>query len=147
MTVKEYLNQGYRLEQRIGLLQDEIQELRQMSVSISSPGFGEHHNPNRSTSAPYERLVIKIMELEEQSARQLEKLIHYKEELKQVIHGLEDKDERMVLYYRYICNKTWSSIADTLFADERTVRRWHNRAIDHVTIPDSPTIIDDHLLK
>lgn len=53
MTVKEYLNQAYRLEQRIRLLKDNIEETRALSGSISSPGFEQHYNPNRPTEAPY----------------------------------------------------------------------------------------------
>ena len=52
MTAKEYLNQAYRLEQRIRLLKDNIEETRALSGSISSPGFEQHYNPNRPTEAP-----------------------------------------------------------------------------------------------
>ena len=38
MRVKDYLQQGYRLEHRIRLVQAEIEELRELSTSVSSPG-------------------------------------------------------------------------------------------------------------
>ena len=62
MTAKEYLNQAYRLEQRIRLLKDNIEETRALSGSISSPGFEQHYNPNRPTEAPYpiEKLWSKV---------------------------------------------------------------------------------------
>ena len=68
-------------------------------------------------------------------------LISSKEEIKQVIDAVEDNDERAVLQYRYLKNYSWARIGDLLVADERTVRRWHNKALAHVVIPDNPTII------
>ena len=41
MTVKEYLNQAYRLEQRIRLLKDNIEETRALSGSIDVDTFTE----------------------------------------------------------------------------------------------------------
>ena len=142
MTVKEYLNQGYRLEHRIKLVQAEIAELREMSTSISSPGFGEHFSSSRNTDAPFERVLIKICTLEEKQAAILEKLLDFKSELTEVINSVEDKNERLVLHYRYISNKTWVEIGDILRWDERTIRRMHNRALSHIVLPDDPIIID-----
>lgn len=52
MTPKAYLNQAYRLEQRIRLDQDEINNLRALASDVGSPGFDEHYNPNTPTDAP-----------------------------------------------------------------------------------------------
>lgn len=145
MTVKEYLGQGYRLEQRIRLAKAEIEELREMTVSISSPGFEEHFNPNRSTEAPYEKVLCKIMEMEQEQAQMLHDLLVFKQELISVINTLDDKDERLVLHYRYICNTTWVQIGDHLGWDERTIRRWHNKAVGHLALPENATIIDRRL--
>lgn len=145
MTVKEYLNQGYRLEHRIKLVQAEIAELREMSTSISSPGFGEHVNSSRNTDAPYERVLIKICGLEEKLAEALEKLLDFKMELTEVIDAVDDKDLRMVLHYRYLCNLTWVQIGDALGWDAKTIRRWHNKALPKVVLPEHPTIIDKNL--
>ena len=142
MTVKEYLNQGYRLEHRINLIQGEIEKQRALSTSISSPGFEEHFSSGRNTEAPFERVLIKICTLEEKQAEALEKLLSFKEELLGVINAVENKDERLVLHYRYILNKTWVEIGDVLGWDERTIRRIHGKALAHVVIPENPTIID-----
>lgn len=147
MTVKEYLSQGYRLEQRIKVAQREIEQLQEMAYSISSPGFEEHFNATRNTDSPYVKTIMKAMDLQDKMNQELDRLVQFKEELKTVINGVPNKDERMVLYYRYLCNETWSHIGDELGADERTVRRWHNRAIAHVTIPREPMIIDKFLEK
>lgn len=142
MTVKEYLGQGYRLEHRIKMHKTEIEEMRELSTSISSPGFEEHYNASKNVDAPFEKVLLKIMELEQMQADMLECLLCFKQELISVINAVPNKDERIVLYYRYVCNKTWVEIGETIGWDERTIRRWHNRAIGHVTLPENPTIID-----
>ena len=87
------------------------------------------------------KTIYKIMEYQDELNKKLNKLIKLKEEIKQVIDAVEDNDERAVLQYRYLKNYSWARIGDLLVADERTVRRWHNKALAHVVIPDNPTII------
>lgn len=136
MTAKEFLSQGYRLEQKIRLAKLEIENLKELSGSIGSPGFEEHHNPNRPTDAPFVKTLMKIMELEDKVDKELKRLIGIREEIKAVIGEVSDTDEQLVLMYRYIHNLTWASIADEMHADERTVRRWHNKALSHVVVPE-----------
>lgn len=135
MTTKQYLNQAYRLEQRIRLHKERLEELRYLLGSVGSPGFGEHYNPNRNTEAPFMNSLYKIMELEEKVSEELELLLQLQVEIQGVIDELSDMDERLVLIYRYLKNMSWSQIGDQLYVDERTVRRWHNRALSHVKIP------------
>ncbi|MFW5668976.1 MAG: DUF1492 domain-containing protein [Acetivibrio ethanolgignens] len=141
MTAKEFLSQGYRLEQKIRLAKLEIENLKELSGSIGSPGYEEHYNPNRPSEAPFVQTFMKIMELEEKVDKELKHLIGIREEIKMVIGEVADTDEQLVLMYRYIHNLTWANIADEMHADERTVRRWHNKALSHVIVP--PITFDD----
>ena len=146
MTAKEYLSQGYRLEKRIKMLQEEIEELRLLSTTVSSPGFEEHYSASRNTDAPFERVLYKIMELETKQARVLERLVSFKDEMYQVIDTVTDSDEHLVLRYRYLGNKTWVEIGDELGWDERTIRRIHNKALAHVVLPENPTIVNTRMM-
>jgi DNA-directed RNA polymerase specialized sigma24 family protein len=141
MTPKAYLNQAYRLEQRIKLDQDEINTLRALASDVGSPGFEEHYNPNHPTDAPFVKTLDKIMEYETKVNEELELLLHLKAEIQEVISAVPSVDERLVLTYRYIKNYTWTRIGDELYADERTIRRWHDRALAHVVVPENPTVI------
>lgn len=141
MTPKAYLNQAYRLEQRIKLDQDEINTLRALASDVGSPGFEEHYNPNHPTDAPFVKTLDKIMDYETKVNEELELLLHLKAEIQEVISAVPSVDERLVLTYRYIKNYTWTRIGDELYADERTIRRWHDRALAHVVVPENPTVI------
>lgn len=135
MTAKEYLNQAYRLEQRIKLVKMEIEELQELSCCVSSPGFEEHYNATRNTDAPFVKALYKIMKMQEELSNEMNRLLQLKDEINHVIMELKDQDEKLVLRYRYLYNYTWSRIADEMHADERTVRRWHNRALSHICVP------------
>jgi DNA-directed RNA polymerase specialized sigma subunit len=143
MTPKAYLNQAYRLEQRIKLHKEELDDLRGLLSGITSPGFEEHYNPNQPTDAPFVKTIYKIMEQEEKVNHELDLLLELKKEISGVINDVDSMDERLVLTYRYLKNYTWSRIGDEMHADERTVRRWHDRALAHVVIPQNPMMIKE----
>ena len=125
MKGKEYLRQSYRLDQRIHSDLEEVERLREMASSVSSPRYDiDRVMTSRNNDAPFVRCLDKIMDLEDK--------IH------EVIDGVSDTDERMVLRYRYIHNLTWEQIGDELHADRTTVYRWHNNAINHVILPEKP---------
>ena len=141
MTVKEYFRQAYRLDQRINSDLEEVAKLREMATSVGSPGFEEHYNPNRPTEAPFVHGLEKVWEMEQKIDQEIDRLIALKEQIRTVIDRVENADEQMVLRYRYIHNYTWERIGDELFADESTIRRWHGRALQHVTLPEDYIVI------
>lgn len=54
MKTKEYLNQAYRLDQRINSDLTELERLRMMSTSISSPSWEEKPGGTRPDIIPLE---------------------------------------------------------------------------------------------
>lgn len=141
MTVREYLGQAYRLQQRIRLHQEELGNLRTLAASVGSPGFEEHYNPNCPTDAPFVKTLDKIWEKEKKTNDELCLLLQLRDEIQSVIDQVDNMDERLVLTYRYLKGYTWMQIGDELAADERTIRRWHDRALSHAKVPENPTII------
>lgn len=141
MTAREYLSQAYRLEQRIDLDKERLEELRTLSTSVSSPGFEPHYNPNCPTEAPFVNVLHKIVDQEEKVARELKLLVKLKVEIQEVIDQLTNTDERLVLTYRYLKSMSWSRIGDKLYVNERTIRRWHSNGLSHLKLPENPTIL------
>ena len=138
MTAKEYLRQAYRLDHRIHSDIEEMERLHDMAGSVSSPSLEERHKPNRPTEAPFVKCVLRIIELEQKINEEIDRLVALKEQMRGVIDTVKDKDEQMVLRYRYIHNMTWEQIGDELRADRTTVYRWHNTALRHVVLPENP---------
>lgn len=123
MTAKEYLKQAYRLDHRIDSDIAEMERLREMACSVGSPGFEEHHNPNRAMEGPFVRVLEKVWLMEEKINAEVDRLVDLKAQMRTVIEAVPNTNERMVLRYRYIHNMTWERIGDELHADKSTVRR------------------------
>jgi len=138
MKIKEYLHQAYRLDKRIQSNIEEMEGLREMATSVSSPSWDERVQTSRCEEAKFVRCVERIMDLERRINAEVDNLIALKEQIRCVINEVSNTDERMVLRYRYVHNFTWEQIGDALDADRTTVYRWHNAALKHAVLPDVP---------
>lgn len=135
MTTKEYLQQAYRLDQKINSDIAEVNALRGMAASVSSQQLSDRVQTSRRGEAPYVRSLEKIMEMEDKINAEIDLLVDLKDEIRSIITTVANTDERMVLRYRYVHNYTWEQIANELHVDARTVRRWHGNALRHVVLP------------
>ncbi len=142
MNVQRYLSQAYRLDQIIKCNLDEVASLREMASSVSSPGFGERVQTSNKHEAPYIKCIEKIMVLEDKINKEVEQQMELREQIHSVIGKLENDDERMVLKYRYLQNYSWEQIGMILHASRRTIRRWHDKALEHVELPEDPIFIN-----
>jgi len=141
MKAKEYLHQAYRLDKRIQSNIEEMEMLRELSTSVSSPGWGERIQTQRHTDALFVRYLERIEELQIKINDEVDHLVALKAEIRDVINKVMDIDERMGLRYRYVHNYTWEQIGDELNADKSTIRRWHGNALNHVVVPENPITI------
>lgn len=139
MSPKEYLRQAYRLDLRISSNVREAGELKAMAGSVSAIQYDRDRvQATRNTEAPFIRTLDKLWELEENIARKLETLSALKKQIRDTIETVTNTDEKLVLKYRYVHNMTWEQIGCELNADERTIRRWHGNALQHVRMPENP---------
>ncbi len=142
MTVKEYLQQSYRLDQKIKSDVEEIQMLRLMMTGVSSPSFGEHLQTMRQTEAPFVLCMAKVADLEEELNDEINTFINLRKQIHSVINAVPDADERMVLCYRYVHNKKWEEISNELHESVSTVKRQHASALEHVAMPEDAIEIE-----
>jgi DNA-directed RNA polymerase specialized sigma subunit len=137
MTPKEYLKQTDGLNRYINQLLEEVEELRQLSDSISAVQYGERINTGtKANEAPFVRCLIKIAGLEEKINKNVDKLIDLKMGISDAIDELKDVDERILLRARYVNGKSWDSITTQLSLSLRSVHRIHSQALQNFRIPD-----------
>ena len=115
----------------------ELEEIRLMAQTISSPGFEEHYNASKNTDAPYIKTLEKMFDMESKIMKEINTLVELKNQIREVISQIEKPEYQMILKYRYIHNMTWPTIGDKLCADGRTVQRWHNKAIAKIKLPEN----------
>lgn len=136
MTAKEYLNQARHLDALIHCRLREIDYWRDLSSSVLGSRFEEHLNPNRPTEAPFVRCLEKIDEIQRCVEEKVAYLVELKEEVNAAIDKLEDRDEQLLLRYRYLDNFTWEEISHMLNVSLRSVHRIHSMALQHFSVPD-----------
>ena len=137
MTAKEYLNQARHLDALINCRLREIDYWRDLSSSVSGTRFdGMPHSPNRPTEAPFVRCLEKIDEIQRSVEEKVAYLVRLKEEINTAIDKLENRDEQLVLRYRYLDDCTWEEISRMLNVSLRTVHRIHGTALQNFSVPD-----------
>ena len=137
MTAKEYLNQARHLDALINCRLREIDYWRDLSSSVSGTRFdGMPHSPNRPTEAPFVRCLEKIDEIQRSVEEKITYLVRLKEEINRAIDKLENRDEQLVLRYRYLDDCTWEEISRMLNVSLRTVHRIHGSALQNFSVPD-----------
>lgn len=136
MTAKEYLNQARHLDALINCRLREIDYWKDLSSGVSGMRFdGMPHSPNRPTEAPFVRCLEKIDEIQRSVEEKITYLVRLKEEINTAIDKLENRDEQLVLRYRYLDDCTWKEISRMLNVSLRTVHRIHGSALQNFSVP------------
>ena len=135
MMAKEFLRQAYRLNELINSDLEELQNLRELSRSISSPVFEEKISGTKSTDPPFVRYVGKIIDLEKQIQQEVDRLVKLKSDIREAINQMQNVDEKLLLRYRYINFLNWEEICVNLNVSIRTVHRLHSSALQHLKVP------------
>jgi len=131
MTAKEFLNQAYLLDQRIKAKSDQIQSLNELATNCSAVLTGMPRNPNKSQS-PMADAVCKIIDLENEIARDMNRLVEIKKEIVEVIKKVDDVELRTLLEQRYLCGSTWEEISISLNKKMRWTFMLHDKALAEV---------------
>ena len=135
MTAKEYLNQAYRLDQRIRSKQEQISALNDLATSCSASMTGMPRNPNKGGSRMADA-VCKIIDLENEIAADMEKLVQLKAEIIATIKAVDCIEYRLILEKRYISGKSWPEIAVDLGYKMRHLYKLHDEALADIKIPE-----------
>lgn len=132
MTVKEYLNQAYRVDERISIKLEQIQKLRELAtkatttLSNTGGGGGDAHSK--------ERIIAKIVDLEQTINADIEHLIDLKAEIAEVIKQVNNKEYQELLELRYLCYRKWEDIASQMGYSMRNIFELHKKALKSVKI-------------
>lgn len=128
MTAKQYLRQLRRLDLIINAKLVQLDELRSLALKITpSPdpaGGGRKTNADRICG-----IVAKLIDLERDIDKAIDRLIDLKKEAAEMIDGLDDDLLRLVLTHRYINGRTWCEVAYELGCTPQWAHKLHARAL------------------
>lgn len=133
MTVKEYLSQTYRLDQRIDAKLEQVMALRKLAAKATSTLSDDVPSGVRNARR-MEDIVMKIMDLENEINADIDSLIALKREIVSAIKAVPNLEYQTLLELRYLCFKPWEQIAVEMGYDLRYTHKLHKRALEECNI-------------
>ena len=125
---KQYLRRYQAAKRRVGLIQEEIEELRSSKTSPVGLGDGLPHGSGTSDLSGYAaRLDELLRELEAEREMQM---VTYHEIWNQV-KKIPNATEQEVLTRRYLIGQSWEKIAVEMHYSYRQIIRIHGAALQH----------------
>lgn len=147
MTAKEYLRQAYMLDKRIEINMQELDRIRKLSSSLSSPSFEAGVQTSGRGDANFVKGVEKIVSLEQSINDDIDLLVALRRQIQKALKHFGGNREYIILHGRYISGKSWNQIAASLHTSRRTVIRWHDNIIDAFPVPEDAIEINGLINK
>ena len=131
MTAKEYLGQARFLDMRINSKIQQIASLNELATRCTATISDMPKSPNRGGSRMADA-VIKIIDLQEELNRDINKLVELKREIMGVIKAVPNVEYQTVLEKRYLCFITWEQIAVDMNYSMQYTFRIHEKALKEI---------------
>lgn len=128
MTAREYLDQAYKLDQRISSKLEQISVLNDLAQKTTGVITGMPHSPNHGGSRVSDA-VDRIVDLQNEIQRDVAELVDIKRGIMHVIKAVDDVDCRLLLEMRYLCYRSWEQIAVNMGYCIDNVFRVHRKAL------------------
>lgn len=124
---KEYLGKAFLIDQRINSKLEQVQSLRSLATRATSilSDMPKAHGNTHSR----ENIVVKIIDLENEINSDIDSLIDLKAEIISKIKMVPNVEHQMLLELRYICFKSWESIAEDMKFSPPHIFRLRNTAL------------------
>lgn len=130
MSAQAFMQRVVNAQRRIVNMEERAARYRDMSMRTTSSMQGAHAGgASRSKVEDGMSAFMDICRDIEQEALKLRECLR---EVNAVIGRLADVQEREVLELRYLNGYGWMDVAERMFMNERTVRRIHVKALEHV---------------
>ena len=127
MNVKEWLNRGRELNQKINSLLNEQREALSSACSTTSSTGGERVQTSVNNSS--ESKILRYIHIGEIVNLKIDELYKHKQKVMLLANKL-DSISRKIIEYRYVHFKSWQYIAKKINKPITTTRgRLHERAI------------------
>lgn len=134
MNAKEYMNQAYRLDQRINSKLEQLESLNALATK-STTSLDGMPKSSRKSKSPMAETVVKIVDLQKEINQDIDRLVDLKREYIKIIKEVENPEHQMILEKRYLCFKTWEQIAVDLGYSIQHIYRKRNEALRKIKLP------------
>jgi len=135
MTAKAYLEQAFRLDQRINSKIAQVDALHELATKATSTisDMPRAASPNVHRM---EDIIMKIFALEEEINADIDALVDLKREIVAVIKAVENTEYQTVLEKRYLNFDKWEQIAVDMGYSMDWLFAIHRAALKNIEIPE-----------
>ena len=135
MTAKEYLSQYRNLDIEIDSLVLERERLYSLATTRGGSIIdGTPKGAKSDNAAKHERIIDKIIEIDDIVNKRIDRLIAIRHEINAAINGVKDDKHRSILRLRYINGYTFEQIAVEMEMCYRHICRLHGQALREVEV-------------
>lgn len=134
MNAKEYLSQARFLDVRIDAKIRQVTRLNELATKCTSTISDMPRNPSPSQST-MEEAICKIIDLEAEINRDIDRLVDLKREISNVIKNIDSSEEQVLLKKRYLCFESWEQIALDMGYSVQHIFRLHDKSIKKILVP------------
>lgn len=133
MTIKEYLSQAYRIDQRINSKLEQVSSLRELAVKATST-LSDTYSSGNGNKQKMEGVIVKIIDLEHEIDEEVDRLVDLKQEIVSLIKKVKNPEYQTLLELRYLNFKTWEQIATEMHYSIQHTFRIHDKALSLLRI-------------
>lgn len=134
MTAKEYLSQARFLDDRINSKIQQISSLNELATKCTATISDMPHSPNSGGSTMADA-VCKIVDLQEEINKDIDRLVDLKREIMGVIKAVPNVEYQTILEKRYLCFISWEQIAVDMNYSMQHIHRMHSSALKEIVVP------------
>lgn len=131
MRTQTYFRKVQLADERIEEAICEVGKLRQTIQLLEN-------NKEAPLGPRLETVLEKLWLMEDDLCNEIDSLILFKGQMRQVIDTVPTARERLVLRMRYLLGMSWEDIAEKLHSDVCSVRAWHSTGLRNVRLPAKP---------
>ena len=132
---KAFLGQVFYLNRQIKAKEKRLEWLREIAPGATVRFSPEAKGPANPKNSMVETAALKVVELEEEIASDILRLVEVTKEVESAIRSVESVEYRTVLEMRYLGFMEWDEIASRMGYCLRYVFYVHSRAVRAVKLP------------
>ena len=133
-TKRIYLQQVTHLDRRIQQKFEQVEDLRSMLGKITATVSDLPMGGGSIYKGGDLALINKIVDLENEINRDVDRLIDLKRHISGIIEAVEDPRERELLVYRYLQGKTFEEIAFKMHYHWNWIHKLHSQALENLCV-------------
>lgn len=126
--------QVFHINRRIDSKLEQLTRLREAATKATVAMSGMPRGGD-TTRQPMADCIVKLVDLEIEITREIDMLVDVKAAARIAINAMADPEQQLVLELRYLCQKSWEEVSDSLGFGLSNVYRIHDLALQNFAAP------------